>query len=182
MNLLRIGGQHLNVGKKNPNLMFSNQRNSHRHGSKFINNRTIGNTQKQVFQEHYQMRKYSNTKYVRRIVLAYKNLTKLTGGLSADGKLNYTMRYGLPSKSEQYIVEQYLKLCSYVKKHSQDKANSATRQLATRLEHIIYTTKPKHYVSKASMYNIRLPRTMVAEIKEESYNGERIHIPLKEVL
>jgi len=170
--------------QKNELVMFSQRQKTNRNSNtKFISGRTIGDIQRQVSRDMYLQRKYSNTKYVKRIIQAYRNMMSIyPSGISTDGKMNHVMRYGLPSKDSQYIVQEYDKLVSYIKLHSKDKPNSVTRKLCFKLENLLYTTKSKYNVSKANRYNLRLPRTMVAEIKEESYNGERIHIPLKEVL
>lgn len=161
----------------------------------FFNGRMFVDTQRQVStRDQYMIRKYSNMRYVKRIILAYKNLTAIYSGLDTNGKMNHRMRYGLPSKDQTYIVSQYDKLCAFVKRHSHDKPNSSTRKLCVRLEGIIYTTKPIHHISKVVRYNLNVPTTMEKPI-QESYNesrlhvpsscmnnGQRIHIPLKEVL
>ena len=171
--------------RENPLLMISHQKERNRNRShRFINRgRSIRDIQRQVSQEkreQYLTRRYSNTKTVSRIIRAYKNLTKLYNGVGTDGKVNHVMRYGLPSKSEQYIIYEYDRLSSFIKRHSNDKPNSTTRRLSTKLSRMVYNIKPRVAVSKEKMYNLNVPRSMVEE--KPLYNGERIHISLKEVL
>ena len=162
--------------------MFSRPQKTNRNSNtKFISGRTIGDIQRQVSRDMYLQRKYSNPKYVKRIIQAYRNLMDIyPKGISSDGKMNHVMRYGLPSKDEQYVIAQYEKLIRFIKAHKNDKPNSATRKLVSKLQFVVDRTKSKYHISKSKRYNLRVPETIKQEPKV--LNGQRIHIPLKEVL
>ena len=169
---------------KNPNLLLSsNSRRNSNDSTTFFKGRTISDIQRQVSQNNrdaFLQRKYSNPKYVKRIVLAYRNMTSIYRGLDTNGKMNHTMRHGLPSKDQMYIVSQYDKLVLYMRSHKKDRPNSITRKLADRLSFVLVNTNPKHWISKGERYNrlISVPEPK----RQEEYNGGRIHIPLSEVL
>jgi len=163
-------------------LLQSQHQNANRNSNtRFFRGRTIGDIQRQISRDTYLQRKYSNPKYVKRIIQAYRNLMDIyPKGISSDGKMNHVMRHGLPSKDEQYVIAQYEKLIRFIKTHKNDKPNSATRKLVSKLQFVVDRTKSKYHISKSKRYNLRVPETIKQEPKV--LNGQRIHIPLKEVL
>ena len=89
--------------------------------------------------------------------------------------MDNVMRYGLP-KQATYYIQCHDEIAQYIKSNNNQLSKEVGKvydMIKSRNTHKLYT--------KAERYNLRVPTTIIPKI-EPTYNGERIHIKLEEVL
>lgn len=143
---------------------------------------TIGDVQRQTSRSvsPKTIKKLSNPSYIKRVLRAYSNLQSIYAGISTDGKINHTMRYGLPKQDTTYIIRRYDELQKFIKQHKTDKPKSVTRKVADKLSAMVFKHESYRNPTKAQRYGLTIPSSL--KVEPVIRNGERTNIPLSEVL